>query len=503
MGANTLADPTRDGSHCKPQQLGRRAQRDGAGTRLGRAIAPLLDSHANLSGVVALQSGRNAFAMRMRLADAAERSLDARYYLWHRDLTGTLLLDALRRAADRGVRVRLLLDDYGTSGMDDILAALNTHENIEIRLFNPFKFRKFRLLGFLFHFARLDRRMHNKSFTVDDEATVIGGRNVGNEYFGADRDDTFIDLDVLAIGPVVDAVSSDFERYWNCACSRPVGDILPPVAPERILALKSAAASLTEGPAALTYMSALDESPFVKQLLAHALDFEWTQVQMMSDDPAKGLGMAPDDELLWTRLKRVIKHSENALKLISAYFVPAAEGQRFFSAMAAGGVEVAVLTNSLEANNVPIVHAGYTKRRKALLEAGVVLYEFKKSSSTPLPASHATTGSSGSTLHAKTFSIDGARIFIGSFNFDPRSARLNTEMGFLIESPALAQSVVDSFARSLPQHAYEVRLTPERHLIWIEHRKDKEIVHTTEPGAGMWKRFWVLLLSKLPIEWLL
>ena len=190
-----------------------------AESRLGRSIAPLAEAHPGLTGVVPLLSGRDAFAARVRLADVAERSLDVQYYIWHADLSGTLLLDALRRAADRGVRVRLLLDDNNTGDLDETLAALDAQPNIEVRLFNPFAVRQWRPLGYLFDFARLNRRMHNKSFTADNQATVIGGRNVGDEYFAAGQDVLFVDLDVLAVGPIVDEVSRDFDRYWASGSS--------------------------------------------------------------------------------------------------------------------------------------------------------------------------------------------------------------------------------------------------------------------------------------------
>jgi putative cardiolipin synthase len=481
--------------------------RDSADTRLGRAIVPLVEAHADRSGVVPLLSGRDAFAARMRLADAAERSLDVQYYIWHKDLSGTLLLEALRRAADRGVRVRLLLDDNNTSGLDETLAALDAHANIEVRLFNPFGTRNWRPLGYVFDFARLNRRMHNKSFTADNQATVIGGRNVGDEYFGAGEDFLFVDLDVLAIGPVVDDVSADFDRYWASGSSYPAKDVLPPVGTESTSVVAAAADAAEQSPAAVQYMNALTESPFVRSLLARTLEFEWAAVHMVSDDPAKGLGAVSDDDLLWTRLKRVMKKPERELKLVSAYFVPGAEGVDFFTTMAARGVKVQVLTNSLEATDVVAVHAGYARRRKALLEAGVILFELKRlASNRPVSARDAPrggVGSSGSSLHAKTFAIDESRIFIGSFNFDPRSARLNTELGFVIDSPALSRSIADSFARHLPDRAYEVRLAPDGTLRWVELRGGTEVVHDQEPGAGFWKRLGVSLLSKLPIEWLL
>ena len=481
--------------------------RDSANTRLGRAIVPLVQAHTGQSGVAPLLSGRDAFAARMRLADAAERSLDVQYYIWHKDLSGTLLLDALRRAADRGVRVRLLLDDNNTSGLDDTLATLDTHANIEVRLFNPFRTRNWRPLGYLFDFARLNRRMHNKSFTADNQATVIGGRNVGDEYFGAGDDFLFVDLDVLAIGPVVADVSADFDRYWGSGSSYPAREVLLPVGKETISVLAAATNAIENTPAAVQYLNAIRESPFVRNLLAHTLEFEWTQVHMVSDDPAKGLGEVPNEELLWTRLKRVMKKPERELKLVSAYFVPGAEGVDFFAAMAAHGVTIQVLTNSLEATDVVAVHAGYARRRKALLESGVILFELKRLSSDAVisgkDAPRRTGGSSGSSLHAKTFAIDASRIFIGSFNFDPRSARLNTEMGFVIDSSVLARSIADSFAHALPGRAYEVRLAPDGTIHWVELLHGAEVVHDQEPGAGFWKHLGLSLLSKLPIEWLL
>jgi putative cardiolipin synthase len=480
---------------------------DTAESSLARSIAPLAAAHPRLSGVVPLLSGRDAFAARVRLADAAERSLDVQYYIWQGDISGRLLLDALRRAAARGVRVRLLLDDNNTSGLDEALAALDAQPNIEVRLFNPFAFRRWRPLEYLFDFARLNRRMHNKSFTADNQVTVIGGRNVGDEYFGAGDDFLFVDLDVLGIGPIVEAVSRDFDRYWASGSSYPVDRILPPVSAEVIGTLARAADAANREPAAQAYTWAINESPFMRRLLARSLTFDWSEVHLVSDDPDKGLGRASDEELLWSRLKRVMKKPARELKLVSPYFVPGAEGVKFFASMAQSGVQTAVLTNSLEATDVAVVHAGYAKRRKPLLASGVKLFEMKRIASFP-PALAAELwsrggGSSTTSLHAKTFSIDGSRIFIGSFNFDPRSARLNTEMGLVIDSRDLAKSISDTFARSIPASAYEVRLAPDGGLRWIENVGDETIVHETEPGTTFWSRLVMSLMAILPIEWLL
>ena len=472
---------------------------------LGRSIVPLTAAHPGLSGVVPLLRGGDAFAARLRLAEAAERSLDVQYYIWHKDLSGTLLADALRRAADRGVRVRILLDDNNTAGLDAPLAALARHPHVEVRLFNPFLARQGRPLAFLFDFDRLNRRMHNKSFTADNLATIVGGRNIGDEYFDAAQDVLFVDLDALAIGPVVDRVSRDFDRYWASESSYPAEAIVPAIDRSAAEGLANEAAQLEQSTAALAYRAAIDGSPFVRDLIARRVPIEWAPVQLVSDDPAKGLGDAGADRLIWSQLKRTMREPERSLKLISPYFVPGRDGTDELAALARRGVKVQILTNSLEATDVAAVHSGYAKRRKALLEAGVSLHEIKRLDSTPSPAriTAGSSGTSGSSLHAKTFSIDDTQLFIGSFNFDPRSARLNTEMGFVIDSPVLARSIADSFTREMPGRAYEVRLAPDGELEWVDRSAGTEVIHRVEPGTTLIKRLGVAVLSWLPIEWLL
>ena len=467
-----------------------------------------MEAHPGLSGIVALPDGHDAFAARALLADAAERTLDVRYYIWHNDMSGTLLFAALRRAADRGVRVRLLLDDNNTAGLDTVLAALEAHPNIDVRLFNPFRARRWRLLGYLTDFKRLNRRMHNKSFTADNHATIVGGRNVGDEYFDAGRAPWFVDLDVLAIGPVVDAVSRDFERYWASASATPVARVLPGATAASLTAVAADAARVERDPAAAAYVAALARSPLVGDLLAHRLNFEWSPTQMVSDDPAKGLGRAPEEALLWHRLKTSIGAPVRELRLVSPYFVPGSAGVDALAAIARQGVRVEVLTNALEATDVAVVHSGYAKRRKALLGAGVSLLELKRGSPGSAPKHRKWTGRSGSgssasSLHAKTFCVDRSRVFVGSFNFDPRSARLNTEMGFVIDSPGLGEAVTKWFAEEVPTRAYRVSLGDTGRLRWIDRHDGVEVVREEEPGTSAWRRFAVALLSVLPIEWLL
>jgi putative cardiolipin synthase len=472
---------------------------DTANTRLGRAIAPLVAAHPNTSGIHPLRDPRDAFAARCLLARAAQRSLDVQYYIWHDDLSGTLLFRALVDAADRGVRVRLLLDDNNTDGLDEILAALDSHPSIEVRLFNPFVIRGLRLLGYLTDFTRVNHRMHNKSFTADNQASIVGGRNVGDEYFGATAGTLFADLDAIAIGPVVADVSHDFDRYWASESAYPADRLLQAVDTARILELKAAAERVAHRADAVAYMNALRTSPFAQQLVAGTLPLEWAATRMISDPPSKATGGARDEELLSRKMREIFGRPKTQVDLVSPYFVPGKTGVKLFSGWTRDGVKVRVLTNSLDATDVAAVHAGYAKRRRALLKAGVTLYELRSSRSVRTPASF---GSSGSSLHAKTFAVDRTRIFIGSFNFDPRSATLNTEMGFVIDSPGIAQALATVFDRDVPAYAYEVELTADGET-WLERRDGKTIRYTTEPHASFGKRAATSLLAWLPIEWLL
>ena len=469
-------------------------------THLGRTVAPLTQAHPGTSGVFALPQGIDAFAARARLADVAERSLDVQYYIWHNDMAGSLLFDALRRAADRGVRVRLLLDDNNTEGMDDVLAELASHRNIEVRLFNPFAARRWRALSYLTDFDRLNRRMHNKSFTADNQVTIIGGRNIGDEYFGAGQNLQFVDLDVMAIGEVVRKVSQDFDRYWASDSAYPAQLVLQPTG---LPAQVTPEAGADRAAMTALYLDALARQPFVREMLEHRLPFEWANVQMVSDDPSKGLGKAKDDDFLWPRLKRIVATPTRELELVSPYFVPGADGAAHFADMARNGARITVLTNSLEATDVPAVHAGYAKRRKQLLEAGIGLYEMKRTDGAAPRTFRAGGSSSASSLHAKTFSADRSTVFVGSFNFDPRSARLNTELGFVIECPVIAATMADTIADMLPERAYRVRIGPDGALQWVERVAGNEVVHDQEPGAGFWRQLAVSVLSLLPIEALL
>jgi putative cardiolipin synthase len=434
----------------------------------------------------------------------AQRSIDVQYYIWHGDHTGVLLFEALWKAAERGVRVRLLLDDINTKGLDDTIAALDAHPNIEVRLYNPFTNRSARVFNYIGDFSRVNRRMHNKSFTVDNQATIVGGRNVGDEYFGAGEGVAFADLDVLAIGPVVNEVSAEFDRYWNCDSSYPAASLIEAKAggAER---LQASFAQTHADPESSAYLKSLADTQLITALKEQRLAYEWVDARVVSDDPAKTLDKENrSDLLLLPQMLESVGPPVHSFHLISPYFVPGDEGTASLQKLAQQGIKVRVLTNSLESTDVSAVHAGYAKRRKALLEAGVQLFELKRGEAPKNPEGKGGRGSSSASLHAKTFAVDSERAFVGSFNFDPRSARLNTEMGVVFGSQALGRQLAGAFDTQVPQRAYEVRLTDDkRNLVWIEQTPAGEKRYDSEPGAGFFRRMSVGFLSILPIEWLL
>ena len=479
---------------------------DTAGTRLGRAVAGDSAAHPGKSGVHAIPDARDAFAARVLLAAAAERTIDVQYYIWHGDQVGYLLFEALWNAAERGVRVRVLLDDLNTRGLDATIAALDAHQNIEVRLYNPLVQRTARLLNFVGDFARVNRRMHNKSFTVDNQVAVIGGRNIGNEYFGAGSSVAFTDLDVVTVGALVREVSSEFDLYWNSASAYPAEPFAGAASPDARRSLEAQFAATRANGDSRIYLESVAATGIVRDLVDRRLALEWTDAKLLHDDPAKTLDATERrDVLLFPELLKAMGRPERGLDLVSPYFVPGSAGTQALVDAAMRGVRVRILTNSLSSSDVSAVHAGYAKRRHDLLRAGVMLYELKPTGArASLDDETRGVGSSGTAaLHAKTFAVDRSRIFVGSFNLDQRSALLNTEMGAVIESPALAGRLAEAFDTLVPRVAYEVRLKQDDTLEWIERTGSKETHYDTEPNTSWAQRAKVQMLSVLPIEWLL
>lgn len=468
---------------------------------LRAAIDPLAARHPELSGVYPLRDGPGAFAARVALVNAATSSIDVQYYIWHDDTTGDLMFDALRRAADRGVRVRLLLDDLTTrGGLDPLLAALAAHPKVEVRLFNPFRQRTLRTLGYITDFSRLNRRMHNKSLTVDGVVTVIGGRNVADEYFQAGEGLGYVDLDVLAVGEIVGDVARSFDEFWASDSSYPASLLLKPAQPADKARLASLGERARSAPGAERYLRAMRDSRLAHDLAVGKLPFAWASTYLVVDDPAKGLGKSAHGADLARRLEQVLNHRlSEEFMIVSPFFVPRPIGRDMLVGLAQRGVKVRVLTNGAESADVDAACAAYRSYRKDLLQAGVDLFELKRRSAGTQPAE---THSSATSLHAKTFAIDRAQIYVGSFNFDPRSVHLNTEIGMVINSPELAGELSQAFQDTIPQVAYELELDPKGNIVWLERTAGVAEPRrlTEEPGAGLGRRTWLGILAILPIE---
>lgn len=475
-----------------------------AGTTLGSLVESASGFHPERTGIVAFPGGSDAFAARMTLIEMAEISIDLQYYIWRNDLTGMVMLNALLNAAERGVRVRLLLDDNGTEGLDGALAFLNSHPNIEVRLFNPFTIRRPRWIGYTFEFFRVNRRMHNKSFTIDNAVSIIGGRNIADAYFDTGPNSLFVDLDVLAAGKAVNEVSEVFDRYWSSESAFPAQLLITDSQTGRE-EFHSRVDEVSKDGQFAADREAVGKSEISLKMRQGRLDLEWVEVRVLSDDPKKSLGLASLRNLMYPRLSRLMGTPRKNLELVSPYLVPGRRGLAQYKALVSRGVRVRILTNAMEATDVVAVHSGYSKYRRKMLKAGIELYEMKAAIAPVLqPDRNRLTGSASSSLHAKTFAVDANRIYVGSFNFDPRSILLNTEMGFLIESPRSARQMRDQFDAGITRIAYQPFLTPENRVAWREIAADGEvIIHTIEPNTQWYQRAAVAVIGLLPVEWLL
>jgi len=475
-----------------------------AATPLGRAVAARTPQHPGMTGISAIPDGRVAFGTRMLLARAASKSIDIQTYIWHDDATGTLLFEEIMQAAQRGVRVRLLLDDINTTdSLDRILAMLMHQPNIELRLYNPFVGRGSKLTGLMTDFSRLNRRMHNKSFTVDNLVTVVGGRNIADEYFEAAQEEGLVDLDVVAIGDAVQSVSAQFDLYWNSASAYPATSILAGVEASSAKDLAQHAQAVQASPTAAAFAEAIRNTTEVKRLLEGKLDIEWTTAHLINDDPAKTLRPDPEVDLqMLPKLQAALGNPSTSLDLVSPYFVPGDKGTEALEALARRGVVIRILTNSLAATDVSSVHSGYAKRRVPLLRAGVQIYELKPDDTTiKKHAKQIGSSSAKSALHAKTYATDRHLLFVGSFNLDPRSSKLNTEMGLVIDSPALAGKLDDALDKVFPDVAYRVTLDKGGDLHWEDGSTGQ--TYTADPKTSWFRRMMVHIQSWLPIESLL
>jgi putative cardiolipin synthase len=482
---------------------------DTSDTVLGQSFAARRPAHAEgESAYLMLANGLDAFVARAVLAQMAERSIDTQYYMMHSDEVGTLFASQLLKAANRGVRVRVLLDDIDEGNRDFNIAVYDSHPNIEVRIFNPFARNTGRTLQYLTGFGKQTRRAHNKSFTVDSQATILGGRNIGDEYFDHDQNLAFADLDVLAIGPVASQVSRSFDEYWNSPLSYPISLLVD---------TQPTAADLEAGLQRMTafeadmqdseYLKRLADSELSNQLRDKSITFIWGDGRVYADPPEK-LRQDTGDKAyqMWAQVKPYMAGAQKELVILSPYFVPGKSGVEFVQQLTDRGVRVRILTNSLASTDVSIVHAGYSRYRKGLLRAGAELYELNQITSKDdrRAWSRGKIERARSSLHAKAFAVDRETLFIGSLNLDARSVVQNTEIGVVIESPEMATGLAQNFDDQIEDVAFRVTLENDADgygsLRWHGKMDGETVTFDKDPHTTFWHRFGVGFMRLMPIE---
>lgn len=473
-------------------------------TDLDKALGPEFALHPDESSLLLVPSDIDAFAIRAKSAREAGRSLDLQYYMWHNDLTGQLLGLEVLNAADRGVRVRIILDDMNVKENSELLATLNQHENIKIRMFNPTRVRGnslMRGIEMLLRGLSLDRRMHNKSWIADGRIAIVGGRNIGDEYFGAASNRNFFDVDLLIGGHAVREAETIFDEFWNCDAVIPI-DALVKSDAQALEELRMSIANKRKNLVAAPYFDKLKETPNAKALFKKEWNqgnwqVHWSKNVHIYSDPAIKAFAKGEAHWLKKRLEPIITNAKQRLNIISPYFVPGKSGVSEFVQLHQQGVDVNILTNSLATNDVIFAHGGYITYRKPLLRNGINLYELKPFGK----VGHTLLGSSSASLHTKAFLIDNEMGFVGSFNFDPRSANLNTEMGIIFAEPAIVQALQHEFImRTNGDYSYQVTLTNDQ-LHWLDQRNNQQpIVWNYDPESKWWQRALATIISYLPIE---
>jgi putative cardiolipin synthase len=480
---------------------------DGADTTLGREFSKELAANPDKTGVYLLGNGRDAFAARALLARKAEKSLDIQYYMYHQDTVGSLLTDEVLKAADRGVRVRMLIDDIYGNENEDTWVALDAHPQIEVRMWNPWERGKNRMIQSVFRALDINYRMHSKSFTADNQATILGGRNIGDEYFDADKSLAFADMDVLTIGSPVAAVSFEFDEYWNSAHAYPVNILIRQGTEADVDQLREREPAFYKKNTTIDYVKALKDSDFALGLNNGSLAFNWADgAKVIHDSPDKEqLGKkGGKDELLISQLAPYIINAKKTVDIVSPYFVPGDKAVDALCKLSRDGVKVRILTNSLASNDVSAVHAGYSKYRRPLLRCGVELYELDETlknregkTFTWLP------GLEKSSLHAKSMVFDGEIMFVGSFNFDQRSLFINTEIGLVFHDPEIAGASARNFEENVNNVAFKVdfeRAGGNENLHWTGGQGGPDVDLEKEPYATTMQKFIVGILKWLPID---
>ena len=480
-------------------------------TDLAKIITPLKQQNPELTGYHVLYDPLEAIAARINLIERAEKTLDLQYYIWDNDKIGSLALYKIIEAADRGVKVRLLIDDNNAGKMEGVYLALDQHPNIEVKLFNPYRFRRLRPIDMVLDLKRINRRMHNKTFTADNQISLIGGRNMSNQYYNVSDSYQFSDVDVMLVGQAVDDITHSFDEYWNHSYAYPVRNIINHnTYTLRYDGLKEQLTKHYQEITVQNYLDLSNRTHDFDQWLDHNIQLDWVKAEVVKDAPDKIRARAKKEQHLNFQMVKRLENPEHSVDLISAYFVPQKQGEAKLIELAKDGVQVRVLTNSFKANDVALVHAFYAKYRIDLLKNGVELYEFlpaiseenlyPNSKEISKQTKVSLKGLSRSSLHAKLMALDNKQVFIGSFNFDPRSANLNTEIGVIINSPPLANAVHKTMDVNLKKYAYKLVLDSQQKINWLKETPQGIVTLRKEPKMKWWQKAGVKIISWLPIE---
>lgn len=468
-----------------------------------------LNIEKGLTAFLALDDAFLSIASRIHLIRNAKHRLDLQYYIWNDDPIGNLMLYELLNAADRGVKIRLLIDDQNGVKLDKTLQALSQHPNLDIRIFNPYKFRHLRFIDYIFRLNQINHRMHNKLTIADSSIAVTGGRNISNEYFDASDQFQFSDMDILFYGASVDHAAEVFDEFWQSPLSYSTEQLLGQGTPQQFESIRQ------------SYQAFDEENTLTEKKLEAAQDYlkirlqnypvQWAKAHFVADRPNKASGQAKDQELLYSQVLKIMGTPTQHMELVSAYFVPTQRGTEYLSQLSNNGIKVRVLTNSLVANDVAVVHSFYSQYRKTLLQNGVQLYEFKPNierkkrtwyeiaTGSVIPVK----GKNRSSLHAKFFDVDD-KVFIGSFNFDPRSAHLNTEVGLVVESDQLQNQITALLDEHMLQVAYQLKLDSDGNIVWFEHKENGQVIeHHHDPESTRFQRFSMHFVSYFPVEWMM
>jgi cardiolipin synthase C len=487
-------------------------------TRLGRQFAGAAREHSGNSGFRIVPVGADGFLLRMQMINATEKTLDLQYFVFRGDDTGRLLTAAVLRAADRGVRVRVLIDDGETEAGDEQITALSAHPSVEIRIFNPFAYRGhstlWRAIEFIANAERLDYRMHNKLLVVDNAIALIGGRNIGDQYFQIDPDSQLADDDVFAAGPIAQQLSKTFDEYWNDGLSIPAEALSGDKASRRTLsehreALKEEGQQMRAD--GVDYLKRVASGEPFGGMVSGRLPLTWARAQVVADSPDKRKVKAGGrvGRLMDRRVAEAAMAVQSELLMVTPYLIPGNEGMQMVESLRLRNVRIRMLTNSLESATVLVAQSGYMHYRVPLLQNGVELYEIRSLLGNAKGSGQTAAMSryGNYSLHAKMFVFDRQRLFIGSMNFDQRSMHLNTEIGLIIDSPALAEQVARRFeAMVQPANSYFLALRPDvaedgsPDLVWRTLEDGRAIEYRTEPARSDWQRLKVRFLSLLPLD---